>query len=234
MIAVVRSPLLIGLGFRHAFSLRETDPATAGGRAAVAQSIECAPARLHECSQVHGDLVLRVRGDEDPTTTRAKEADALATGAAGVGVGVRVADCVAVLMADPATGAVAAIHAGWRGTVRGVVLRAVEALAAGGSGRAGFAAALFPHIRSCCFEVGDEVATEIASATPECDVIVRGHAKPHVDLAAGIRAQLAHAGLRPERIDDVQGCTKCDRARFHSYRRDGANAGRHLAAIAAR
>ena len=167
------------------------------------------------------------------SAVRAIEADALLA-SGGAAAGVRVADCVAVLVADPASGAVAAIHAGWRGTVRGVVTGAVAQLAARGGAPSQFAAAVFPHIRACCFEVGEEVAAEISGASHARDVIVRGGAKPHVNLVTVVLAQLERAGVPPTRVDDVPGCTKCAPARFHSYRRDGANAGRHLAAIMSR
>lgn len=233
MTETLRSPLLQGLGFRHAFSLRGLDPGSTAGRQRIAERLGCGPAALYECSQVHGAGVRWVAIDDEVSLVRAVEADALiATG--GAAVGVRVADCVAVLVADPTSGAVAAVHAGWRGAVRGVVERAVAELATLGSTPAGFTAALLPHIRACCFEVGEDVAAEIAAAAPAREVVVRGGAKPRVSLATVVRAQLERAGLAPTRIDDVPGCTKCEPARFFSYRRDGANAGRHLAAIASR
>jgi hypothetical protein len=232
-VEALESPLLRTLGVRHAFSLRGIDPATPAGRDDIAARLGCATDELYECSQVHAADVVHVAPGRDVTTVRRIEADALvATG--GAAIGVRVADCVAVLVADPATGAVAAIHAGWRGTVRGVVARAIERLRAQGGAPETFCASLFPHIRVCCFEVGDDVARQIADASPARDVIVRGATRPHVDLARVLVAQLQEAGLARERIDEVPGCTKCDAARFHSYRRDGANAGRHLAAIASR
>ena len=229
----LRSPLLEGLGFRHAFSLRGVDPEAPADRGHIAASLGCAPTALHQCSQAHGAAVRRVLPGDDQASVRATEADALIA-SGGAAAGVRVADCAAVLVVDPASGAVAAIHAGWRGTVRGVVAHAIAELSASGSASVNFAAALFPHIRACCFEVGEDVAAEIAAASLARDVVVGGGAKPRVNLAAVIRMQLEQAGLAPARIDDVPGCTKCEPARFFSYRRDGANAGRHLAAIASR
>lgn len=230
---MLRSPLLEGLGFRHAFSLRGVDPASAAGRRTMVESLGVGSTALYECSQVHGRSVRRVTLRDDVAAVRAVEADALvATG--GAAAAVRVADCVAVLVADPAAGAAAAIHAGWRGSVAGVVERAIAELVALGSVPAGLAASLFPHIRACCFEVGEDVAAEIAAASTARDVVVRGGPKPRVNLAAVVRAQLERAGLSPTRIDDVPGCTKCEPARFFSYRRDGADGGRHLAAIASR
>jgi hypothetical protein len=95
-------------------------------------------------------------------------------------------------------------------------------------------AAIFPHIRPCCFEVGEEVAQELSLAAPGRSVVSRPGLKPHVDLAAVVRAQLLARGLDPERIDDVTGCTRCDPTQFFSYRREGQRSGRHLAVIVAR
>jgi YfiH family protein len=132
---------------------------------------------------------------------------------------------------------VAAIHAGWRGTVRGVVEAGVRALLGAGSGRPEqLRAAIFPHIRACCFEVGEDVAQELLDATPGGDlaVIDRSRAKPHVDLAAIVSAKLHALGLERGHVEQVEGCTRCEPQRFFSYRRDGKRSGRHLAAIVSR
>lgn len=169
--------------------------------------------------QVHGARA--VKAAEAP----GQEADALVAAPMGepVAVGVRVADCVPVLVASADTGGVAAIHAGWRGVVAGVVPAGVELL-----GRGALVAAIGPCIGACCFEVGAEVAERIGFVTR------RAGEKAYVDLRAAVRAQLRVLGLADEAIDDVPGCTKHEPERFHSFRRDGANSGRMLAAIATR
>ena len=162
-----------------------------------------------------------------------EEADALVARAPGVTVGVRVADCTPVLVADTATGAVAAIHAGWRGVVANVVGAGVRALAPH-EDRASLVAAIFPCIGACCFEVGEDVAEAIARAS-DPGVVLRSYgARPHVDMRRAVRAQLRALGLRDDAIDDVPGCTKCGGTQFHSHRRDGDRAGRHVAVITAR
>lgn len=198
------------------------------------------PAKLFQTRQVHGrELVI---GEGEPSRVIEREADALA-GEPGTraAVCVRVADCVPVLVADPASGRVAAVHAGWRGTVAGVLERAVAHLreGAGAGAVSGFVAAIGPCIGACCFEVGDDVASEIASATSP-DVIVRREperGKAWIDLRFGVRAQLTRLGV--EAIDDVPGqgreaCTKCNPSDFYSYRRDGDRSGRLVAVIVAR
>ncbi len=152
-----------------------------------------------------------------------QEGDALVARAGDGAVGVRVADCVPVLVADPASGGVAAIHAGWRGVVGGVLGAGVGLL-----GGTGLVAAIGPCIGPCCFEVGRDVGAQLGFVDRE-----QGD-KVYVNLRAAVRGQLVALGLADARIEDVPGCTKHEPERFHSYRRDGANSGRMLAAIAPR
>jgi YfiH family protein len=142
-------------------------------------------------------------------------------------VGVRVADCVPVLVGDEETGSVAALHAGWRGVVAGVVPAGVQRLLDGRPPRA-LVAAIGPCIGPCCFEVGLEVAEAVGHAVRREEE--RG--KAFVDLRAAVRAQLRALGLDDARIEDVPGCTRHEAERFHSFRRDGKDSGRMLAAIA--
>jgi YfiH family protein len=171
--------------------------------------------------QVHGARVLTVTGD----TAGAEEADALCSDRPDVAVAVFVADCVPVLIVDPRTGAFAAAHAGWRGTVSGVLRATVTTLKDDfGSRPADLRAALGPAIGPCCFEVGPEVAVLFPAS-----VIRAGAGKPHVDLRAHQRRQLIDLGLDPAGIDVMDACTRCDPAgRFFSFRRDQARTGMHV------
>lgn len=190
-----------------------------------------------QVKQVHGGRV--VEADAVLAQGATVEADAIVARAAtaAVAIGVRVADCVPVLLADPRTGDVAAVHAGWRGVVAGVVGAAVSAL-----GGELAVAAIGPCIGACCFEVGPDVAAQIAKAcgisAPVAGaggagaIVLLREDKVYVDLRRAVRTQLVAVGVR--RVDDVEGCTKHEAARFHSYRRDGAGSGRMLAAIATR
>jgi YfiH family protein len=229
-------------GFAHAFPERGT------GDAELASALGLARGEaVVQVKQVHGAEVIEAadvsgRAGREGREGReeACEGDAVIgrAGEAPIAVGVRVADCVPVLVADETTGDVAAIHAGWRGVVHGVVGKAVAQLRQGRGG-AGLVAAIGPCIGPCCFEVGRDVASAIADAvrdaSPAAAIIARAddaHDKVYVDLRAAVRAQLNAAGVT--RVDDVPGCTKHEPGRFHSFRRDGANSGRMLAAIAAR
>jgi hypothetical protein len=259
-VAVLVSKLLSKAGFRHGFSTRAggvspapfeafdfallRDPdALRENQRRLAEEVGFDPARLHQTMQVHGASVVVANGD--PVSLVKREADALvAEPQSGDAVAVRVADCVPVLVADPASGRVAAIHAGWRGVVGGVIDAAVRMMVEGrGAGAtSGFVAAIGPCIGACCFEVGADVAEQIAKASDPSVVARRDEArgKAFVDLRRAVRSQLRGLGLSDASIDDVPsaeihvGCTRCDAARFYSYRRDGDRSGRLVGVIVAR
>jgi hypothetical protein len=216
---MIRSPLLAGFG--HAFATKSDD------ESAIAGAIGIGPDRLFRAKQVHGTNVLGLHGSVRPPDALAIEADALVADDPGDGVAVVTADCVPILLADPGSGRVAAVHAGWRGTESGVLPAALAALASAGSPSPGLVAVIGPHIRVCCFEVGLDVAERLAAVGAR---IERPGKTPHASLAAALAHQLSAAGVTA--IDDVGGCTKHEALRFHSYRRDGKGAGRQISAIA--
>jgi YfiH family protein len=149
-----------------------------------------------------------------------------------------VADCIPAVIADPRTGAFAAVHAGWRGTVAGVLPAAVSALGEHfGARAADLRVALGPAIGPCCFEVGPEVVAEFEARLPgarEAGVIVdgAGGGKPRIDLKRANRVLLERAGVAPAAIDAGDECTSSDRSRFYSFRRDRGATGQHLGFIA--
>lgn len=209
-VRLLGSRLLEGARFAHAFPTRD---------ASDADLLEALGApQVVQVRQIHGAIAVE---SADVTARSAPtEADAIVSRAGGAAVGIRVADCVPVLVADEASGDVAAIHAGWRGVVAGVVDSAVRLL--GPSGR--LLAAIGPSIGPCCFEVGADVAEQTGF------VVRRAGDKAFVDLRAAVRAQLRSLGVADERIDDVAGCTKHE-TRFHSFRRDASASGRMLVCV---
>ena len=144
------------------------------------------------------------------------EGDALLEDTPGAVVAVKTADCLPILLVDERHGAVAAVHAGWRGTVAGIARRAVEAMRAQfGSLPEDLHAAIGPGIGKCCYEVGPEVAAEFGQ-----------QGRAHVDLAEANRRQLMNAGVTAQRIYASNLCTMCRAEEFHSFRRDKEAAGR--------
>jgi YfiH family protein len=187
--------------------------------------------QLFTARQVHGARVALVVDGTVPERVAETEADVVATSVPGAVVGVYTADCVPILIADD-DGRVAAAHAGWRGTVKGVASAAVEALVSVGAHRERLRAALGPSICARCFEVGEEVADAFAAVTPGAIIRAAGQ-KPHVDLWAANVQLLVAAGVPPDAIDAAPPCTMCEPERFFSFRRDGGNIGQHLSFIVA-
>ncbi|MBN2798018.1 MAG: laccase domain-containing protein [Deltaproteobacteria bacterium] len=178
-------------------------------------------------NQVHGAAVLRVAAG--PGVHRLiGDADAAICTVPGVAVAVRVADCVPVLLATPR--GVAAVHSGWRGTAQAIVPAAVRALCeATGDPPAQVRAAVGPHIQAEVYEVGEAVIAALVAAGLPREVVCRPGARPHADLAAAIRYQLAQSGVLV--VEEVGRCTLQDPSLW-SYRRDGAAAGRQAGVVA--
>lgn len=147
---------------------------------------------------------------------------------------VRTADCVPILLADRSGRAVAAAHAGWRGTAAGIAGEAVRAMARLGVEPSRLLAALGPAIGGCCYEVDEAVARAVEApsggAAESLSRRVAGR-RPSLDLRQANRRQLERAGLPPDSIHVAPWCTRCDRELFFSYRREGAAAGRMLSGI---
>ena len=155
-------------------------------------------------AQVHGTVVRRVAEG----VPELEEADGQVTARDDVAVMVQVADCLPVAVAGE--GAVAMLHAGWRGLAHGVLeegVRALRELGAVGP----LWAVIGPGARSCCYEVGDEVRDVFGA---------RGRT---IDLPTLAAHRLTESGV--ERIEDVGRCTICDPDYF-SFRREGDAAGR--------
>jgi hypothetical protein len=189
-------------------------------RRRVASALEPS-GRLLLLKQVHGAHVRRAPWTGTP------EADAAVAETAGLLLGIETADCLPVLVVDPVRRAVAAAHAGWRGTAAGVAREAVAALVAGGSRTEDLLAATGPGIGPCCYEVGDEVRSTFGERG--ADFFRPGPGgRPHLDVRAANERQLREAGIPEARIHRVADCTRCRADLYHSYRRDGTQAGRMI------
>ncbi|HEV8238922.1 MAG TPA: polyphenol oxidase family protein [Thermoanaerobaculia bacterium] len=175
--------------------------------------------------QMHSARVMHVDGPGS-----AGEGDALVTVQRGLALSVITADCVPVLIAMG--DAIAAVHAGWRGVVAGVVPAAVEELRQGAGASAHDRPAIAwigPAIGVCCYEMGPDVAAQVVAASGE-EVATPGPAgKPHVDMVRAVELQLRRVGIADVRRFGP--CTRCEPDLVWSYRRDGARAGRNIAYV---
>jgi polyphenol oxidase len=179
---------------------------------------------LATAKQIHSDQVLVATqpGQLGP-------GDAIISHRPGVTVAIQTADCLPILIVDPKTRAVAAVHAGWRGVVAEIVPKAVDAMRREfGSRPEDLEIAIGPGIGPCCFEVGPEVATQFRAFFPERNDL---EARARVDLAETVCRQLGRNGISRSQIDTSELCTFCKRELLESYRRDRDGAGRMVAAI---
>jgi YfiH family protein len=185
------------------------------------------PAQLATLRQIHSNQVL-----EADHTGCLGEGDALISNRPGVTLAVRTADCLPILLADPRNRAVAAVHAGWRGTVAGIVPKTVQAMVARfGTRPEELVVAIGPGIGPCCFEVGPEVAAQFAAFFPERDDL---GGLTRIDLAETNRRQLRRNDGTVGQVATANLCSFCRSDLFHSYRRDHEKAGRMISAIGIR
>src|SRR5215472_17216512 len=210
--------------------------------------------RLIALKQIHSDVVhLFSNSPAEPC-----RGDASATNRPGLLLAVQTADCVPILLADLKKRAVAAVHAGWRGTLQRIVIKAIgKMLMQFGTKPEDLLAAIGPSIGGCCYEVGTEVATEFksqfANASDWFDELRTGdepnplqwlnmkppgHQPPPknvlLDLRKANRAQLLEAGLPPRNISASDLCTACRRDLLFSYRKEAGTTGRLMSVIGIR
>lgn len=153
------------------------------------------------------------------------DVDAVVTTVPGICVGVSTADCVPILLYDRERRVVAAVHAGWRGTAKGIVGRTIEVIGHDtGVSPAELFAVIGPSISATAYEVGEEVASQFA--TPGAVVRRPEWPRPHLDLWAANCYQLEQAGLPLNHIDIAGICTYAHADTFFSARRLGIQSGR--------
>lgn len=198
--------------------VRFTGRGPANGREEALRAVAPGAPPVAWAKQVHSAVALPARPGF------CGEGDALFTDQPGLALSVVTADCVPILLAGPA--GVAAIHAGWRGIVGGVIPATLETL----KGRPGeWTAWIGPAIGACCYEVGEDVAERVVAASGPEVAIPGPLGKPHLDLPGAARMQLAAAGI--ENVIVLVRCTRCDEEKLWSYRREGRAAGRNMGFI---
>ncbi len=181
--------------------------------------------------QMHSGLARRV-GRAEMAERASLWGDGLLTDEPRVLLAIQTADCFPVLVADPRKRAVAAFHAGWRGTLKGIVERGVESMAREfGSSPADLIAAIGPGIGQCCFAVGAEVRELFGARYSYTEELFAGADKLRLDLVEANRRQLLAAGLAPEAIFTFNECTSCRTDLFFSYRAEYGKTGRLVAVI---
>jgi YfiH family protein len=228
----------------HVFSTRELNLPAASAYGELLRAVGAE--RIVTVKQVHGAAAVAVRRDR-PVPEGETEADILVSNAPRVAIAVRAADCVPLLMADRRTGAVAAVHAGWRGTAAGAAVAAIRAPQREfGTNTEDVVAAIGPSIRPCCYQVGSGLVDAFAAAGHERYLIDRWFSTPpaprgsrerpslRLDVAGATRDQLIVAGVADAAIHDCGLCTAMHLDVLTSYRVEKDKAGRIAGAIASR
>lgn len=187
--------------------------------------------RIVTMKQVHGDHIVEVK---DKTLKEVGEADGMITAATDLYLGVLTADCVPILFVAPERKLVAAVHAGWRGTLAGIAQNMVGLF----DNHFGVAAnelevALGPAIGACCYEVKNDVAGPLIEkwgGIAQTSLQSRGE-KSFLDLRLLNRNVLAESGISEKNIYEIGPCTSCSPDHFFSYRRERGETGRQISFI---
>jgi polyphenol oxidase len=181
--------------------------------------------------QMHSALVRRV-GRAEIAERASLWGDGLLTNEPGVLLGIQTADCLPILIADRQRRAVGAFHAGWRGTLKGIVEQGVAAMGREfGSNPKDLLAAIGPGIGQCCFAVGAEVRDLFQARYGYSGELFSEGQALSLDLVEANRRQLLTAGLNPEAIFTLNACTSCRTDEFFSYRAERGKTGRLMAVI---
>lgn len=228
----------------HLFTTRELQLSSADDWRRVGDLLGVA--EVVTSNQVHGREVATSRRGS-PRAPAWQDADVLVSDDPDVAIAVRAADCVPLLLADSRTGAVAAVHAGWRGTAAGAATAAVHALAREFGGKPeDLVAAIGPSIGACCYDVGTELVDAFAATGHPRHLIDRWFLAPPVhlgsseraglrlDLTAANRDQLVLAGVPEAQIHACGLCTAMHLDVLTSFRAEKEKAGRIAGIIRAR
>ena len=213
-------------GLAHAFT-------TTGSDVAAVAAVVAGPGPLWRLSQVHGAVVVAIDASApEAPLERPPTGDSLLANRRGTALAVHVADCVPILVADPVTGLVAAVHAGWRGTVAGVLPATLAQFRKRGGLMENVRLALGPAIGGCCFEVGAEVVDAFRRSVPEPEASIIPGPRARIDLVEANRRQALALGVPEGHIGRAGLCTVCRPDLLESYRRSRGSPGRMAGIIA--
>jgi len=238
--AFLKLPALDNIdSIRHAFTTRQggLGARNSGIKSpddwnAVAKAFGITPDRLVTVNQVHGEAIVTV-DDRNYASVRSVQADGLITSVRGIAIGIETADCVPVLLIDPVTPAIGAVHAGWRSTVQKIVQKAITRMQDQfGSDPSRMIAAIGPAICGKCYEVDEPVMGPVRQSFPFWNDVAlsRGKDKWGLDLVKLNRMELVQIGLAEKNVHSLGMCTSCRKDLFYSFRVEGRT-GRMLSAV---
>jgi len=210
------------LGMNLSYRVGDSPENVRNNRAQFLGSFGCSEAETAFAAQCHSSVIRYVS-----TPGLHAECDALVTREVHLGLAISVADCVPILLADPETRTIGAVHAGWRGSRAGIAGKTISEM----TGECGVdvrhvKAFIGPSAGPCCYEVGKDVANQFR---PE--IRTDRDDRTTLDLKRENALQLLESGVPRENVEVDARCTICGSDLFHSFRRDGNNSGRMLAFI---
>lgn len=187
--------------------------------------------------QTHTDQIKQITKEDEVGIfpPQLKEVDGLLTKVKGIGLSLSYADCIALLFYDPVEQVVANIHSGWKGTLQRIGQKAVKQMKKEYDCKAkNIRCYIGPSIRSCHFEVGEEVVEVFRKEFSNLRIVKEEKKKYWLDTAKLNEEMLTLEGIAKEHIFDSGLCTVCHQNQFHSYRGAGKSAGRNTAIIGIR
>ncbi|HSO87109.1 MAG TPA: peptidoglycan editing factor PgeF, partial [Draconibacterium sp.] len=200
-------------------------------RILLAEKLMIKPEQLVFPRQTHTNCVAEIL---DIPETEIKETDALVTNKTGICLCVQTADCVPVLLFDPVNNVIAAVHAGWRGTVKKIVEVAVQKMVVKySSSPKNIVGAIGPSISQEIYEVGEEVVEEVKKSIPNADILLHKNSsgKYHVNLWEANRQILLENGLHKKNIEILGECSFTQNNKYFSARKEGMDTGRMVSGI---
>ena len=218
-------------GLNLSFRVGDAAPIVKDNICDMKKSVGIHDARIVTMKQLHGENVIEVK---DKNLKEAGEADGMYTDESEVYLGVLTADCVPILFVVPAGRLVAAVHAGWRGTLAGIALKTTRILSERyGVEPGAFEVALGPAIGACCYEVKEDVWRPLREkwGKPANPFVQTRNGKTFVDLKGLNGAILKNAGVPMNQIHQLGPCTSCTPEEFFSYRRERKETGRQMSFI---
>jgi len=181
---------------------------------------------IYKAEQTHSSVVKHVRSDHK----NYRDCDALISRRPGF-VTIKTADCIPIIIYDPIRKVVAAVHAGWKGLFSGVIINTLNKLKDRGSRIKDLRIVSGPHIQVCCYAVSEKRVRLFANkGYPSSSIAKRINGTLYLNLNALMYYQMEKTGIKKAQIDSLDICTCCDN-HYHSYRRDGKNAGRNYTFI---
>jgi len=221
--------------FNLGFTAGDSSSIVNKNRQLLADAIGIKPDQLITIRQSHTNKVRIVTAETEAAAPDSEPYDAQVTAVPGKCLSVIVADCVPILLYDPTHKVIAAVHAGWRGTVRKITSETLQVMMKKfGSNPRHILAGMGPSIGPCCYEVGQDVIDEVVTRLGSREsFLIEGDklGKARLDLWEANRRQMIEAGVLLDHIEIPHICTSCNTAKYYSYRKETEGTGRMMAGI---